>query len=159
VLLQCFDYIQSNFFGDVKWLPVHRRVGFSAAGPPPMGHRAPSPLCTSIKPTYLPPALSASHSFCHPFNPRRPFSPPSGPALTACCGTQAPCSVRQSPFLRHLSDHLGPPWLLPRSTPVQQPLLLIRSPLDPTFLASSLGFTVVSMTCLAFPVAGCPLVR
>jgi hypothetical protein len=31
--------------------------------------------------------------------------------------------------------------------------------LDPTFLADVLALTVTSMACLAFPVAGCPLVR
>jgi hypothetical protein len=74
-----------------------------------MGHRAPSPLCTSIKPAFLP-RVRCRHSQCliHfvTLYPQRPFSPPNGPALTACCGAQAPCSVRQSPLLRHLS---GPP--------------------------------------------------
>ena len=38
-------------------------------------------------------------------------------------------------------------------------LLLIRPPLDPTFLAGGLALPVTSMACLVFPVAGCPLVR
>ena len=36
--------------------------------------------------------------------------------------------------------------------------VLIRSPLDPTFLAGGLALTVTSMACLVFSVAGCPLV-
>jgi len=44
----------NTYFSKVKSFPVYRRVGFGAAGPPPMGHRAPSLLCTSIKPASLP---------------------------------------------------------------------------------------------------------
>jgi hypothetical protein len=38
-------------------------------------------------------------------------------------------------------------------------IVLIRSPLDPTFLAGGLTLTVTSMACLVFSVAGYLLVR
>lgn len=144
----------------VKWLLVRRCFGFSAAGPPPMGHRAALAALhiykARVPPSSALPALSASHSFCHPLSLGVPF-PPNGPALTACCGARARCANH------FFSDTLVTTWVRPGyyldPDPFSGPLLLIRPPLDPTFLASGLAFTVMSMACLVFPIAGCPLAR
>jgi hypothetical protein len=107
-------------------LPVRCRVGVGAAAPRPIRFGAPSPLCSTIKPASPSPlstvallAFSASHSFC-----RRAILL-SRPA-PACCGAPAPCSVRQSPLLRHLNYDLGPLSILPRSTPLWWPPVPIR---------------------------------
>jgi hypothetical protein len=48
---------------------------------------------------------------------------------------------------------------VPRNTlSFQIASVLIRSPLDPTFLAGGLALTVTSMAYLVFSVAGCPLI-
>jgi hypothetical protein len=49
---------------------------------------------------------------------------------------------------------------VPRNTLLFQiASMLIRPPLDPTFLAGGLALTVTLIACLVFHVAGCPLVR
>ena len=90
---------------------VHRPVWFSEAGPPTMGYRAPSLLCTTIKPASLP-RVRCWYSQCL-IHIVAPCPLTLGAPFAACCGAQAPFSVRQPPLLRHLSDHLGPPWILP----------------------------------------------
>jgi hypothetical protein len=96
--------------------------------------------CTTIKPTSPSPsfdsvltALPASHSFCRLeiLNSHHFRGPPPRPALTACCAASASRSGRQSLFLKHPNCDLGPPSILPRSTPLQWPLVLIRLPFRP----------------------------
>jgi hypothetical protein len=49
---------------------------------------------------------------------------------------------------------------VPRNTlSFQIASVLVRPPLDLTFLAGGLALTVTSMACLVFLVAGCPLMR
>jgi hypothetical protein len=48
---------------------------------------------------------------------------------------------------------------VPRNTLRCSNLLLIRPPLDTTFLAGGVTVTVTLMACLVFPVACCPLLR
>jgi len=73
------------------------------------------------------------------------------PALTACYTNHLPPN--------HLNDHLGPPSILPRCTPLLWPPVLIRPPLDHTFIVGGLALTMTSMSCLVISVAGCLLVR
>lgn len=63
-------------------------------------------------------ALPASHSFCRRANFTLASLSPSRLALTACRAA-ALYSVHQSPLLRRPNYNLGPPSILPRSTPLK----------------------------------------
>jgi hypothetical protein len=127
--------------------------------PPPI--RSPSPLSTTIKSAFpLPlstvalPGLSASHSFCRceilppcPFRPKvllSPFAAPPQP-LTRCANHL---------FSDNLINDLGPSFILPWSTSLWWPPVLIRSLLDHTFLVGGKALRVRSMIYQVISVAG-----
>jgi hypothetical protein len=126
----------------IPTMPMYRPVRFSAAGPPTMGYLAPSPLCITIKPVSLP-RVRCQYSQCliHVVAPR-PLT--LGAPFATCCDTQAPYSVGQPPPLRHLSDHLGPPWILSSIHVRAAASSAHPSTLDPTSLVGGLAPTVTS---------------
>ena len=112
-------------------------LGINARTPPPLFPPAPS---------FLSPFLSSSAS------------------LTSASFTSAPTLLKSNSYDRaeEKNGSAGPPAyvrFMPRNTLRYSHLLLIRLPLDPTFLSGGLALTVTSMACLVFPVAGCPLMR
>jgi hypothetical protein len=82
----------------------------------------------------------------------------SGPTILKSCGPQQLVTTANEK-----NGSARPPArvrFVPRNTlSLQIASVLIRLPLDPTFLAGGLALTVTSMARLVFPVTGCPLVR
>jgi hypothetical protein len=138
---------------------------FGAAEPSPIGHGAPSPLCTTIKARVPSPSLPLLDC-CAAGTPSVPIyfvalTPPRRLPVDSFSAPFAPASyrlLRQSPPSIHFNDDLSPPSILRRPTPLRWPPVLIRRPLGHTFLVSGLVLAVASMTCLVISVAGCLLV-
>jgi hypothetical protein len=127
---------------DRAWRPLAALHNYKARVP--LSLSPPSRLSRGRPPSVPIHFVALSPPCCRPVDP---FSAPFAPASY--------CLLRQSPLSTHFNDDYTPPSILRRPTLLQWPPVLIRPPLDHTFLVGGLALTTMSVTCLKILIASC----